>query len=391
MKIASQNYVTHTLHCARHLELCKRCGEPVPRDSFEEHIRLEHGTETCKTCGKTMDKGILDHHDCPRRPISCLYCDLELPSDEMIDHADYCGTRTEKCAECGEFVMLKYTQLHLDSNHKFLKLEDGERNKMVSLEIKTQSDSNLLSEPGPSASWEEKKQPATIPKLKNVESTLLPCEFCDDMYTPRELRRHQVSCTNGWDTAKPVLRRISTVKCRVCGKTIAANEYQAHLVVCEEEEFSAGASFVPAAQKNEENNGIPCDMCERIVPFEQYESHHRICLGIPDPSREIRRKDSFVPCDVCGGSIPFGDYQRHRIFCVKIDSPKRNSYLDSESKLPCEFCEKSFSEENLAAHQICCSPVGQSAEIPCEICGDLKSLIEVFEHQLTCRVSGNDY
>jgi hypothetical protein len=43
----------------------------------------------------------------------------------LAEHENYCGSRTERCEDCGEFVMLKYQQLHQDSNHGFLKLEDG--------------------------------------------------------------------------------------------------------------------------------------------------------------------------------------------------------------------------------------------------------------------------
>jgi hypothetical protein len=57
--------------------------------------------------------------------VTCTFCELELSASEAAEHENYCGTRTEKCSECGEFVMLKYQTLHVDSNHGFLKLEDG--------------------------------------------------------------------------------------------------------------------------------------------------------------------------------------------------------------------------------------------------------------------------
>lgn len=118
----------HTAHCARHIELCKKCGEPIPKEELFDHEQSEHVREDCPNCGKSLEKLELDKHvktDCSKRLISCIYCDLDLPFNEMTKHAEYCGTRTDKCNECGEFVMIKYTELHLDSNHKFLKLEDG--------------------------------------------------------------------------------------------------------------------------------------------------------------------------------------------------------------------------------------------------------------------------
>ncbi|KAL3271684.1 hypothetical protein HHI36_022157 [Cryptolaemus montrouzieri] len=57
--------------------------------------------------------------------LACRYCELELPKMDLEAHENYCGARTDKCLDCGEFVMYKYRQMHLDTNHGFLKLNDG--------------------------------------------------------------------------------------------------------------------------------------------------------------------------------------------------------------------------------------------------------------------------
>ena len=44
---------------------------------------------------------------CSRKPSQCSYCELQLPLSELQSHVDYCGTRTEPCPTCGQFVMLK--------------------------------------------------------------------------------------------------------------------------------------------------------------------------------------------------------------------------------------------------------------------------------------------
>lgn len=82
----------------------------------------------CKDCRFKLQSGALEHHkatSCGRRVVPCAYCELELPHCEMSDHENYCGSRTERCDQCGELVMIKYQKLHLDSNHGFLKLDDG--------------------------------------------------------------------------------------------------------------------------------------------------------------------------------------------------------------------------------------------------------------------------
>ena len=43
----------------------------------------------------------------------------------MKAHMDYCGSRTEKCEECKEIIMLRNWEMHVNSNHTFIKLKDG--------------------------------------------------------------------------------------------------------------------------------------------------------------------------------------------------------------------------------------------------------------------------
>ena len=50
-----------------------------------------------------------------------------LRQGSLSEHEGYCGCRTEKCEECGEFIMLKNWELHVNSNHGFIKLKDGKK------------------------------------------------------------------------------------------------------------------------------------------------------------------------------------------------------------------------------------------------------------------------
>ncbi|XP_028167411.1 XIAP-associated factor 1-like, partial [Ostrinia furnacalis] len=81
---------------------CKKCGESVCGTDLEDHIR--------DSCAHTIK--------------SCRFCELELPRRELPAHEGYCGARTEQCPDCREWVMIKYRQLHRDSNHGFLRLDD---------------------------------------------------------------------------------------------------------------------------------------------------------------------------------------------------------------------------------------------------------------------------
>ena len=42
----------------------------------------------------------------------CTYCHLEFENDKLKSHEDYCGSRTEECPECHDYVMLKDWEKH---------------------------------------------------------------------------------------------------------------------------------------------------------------------------------------------------------------------------------------------------------------------------------------
>ena len=62
---------------------------------------------------------------CAKRKLICKYCDIDKPADGMEEHENYCGSRTEKCNDCGERIMMKNWDIHMNSNHGFIKLNDG--------------------------------------------------------------------------------------------------------------------------------------------------------------------------------------------------------------------------------------------------------------------------
>lgn len=79
-------------------------------------------------CHKSVNKTLaynFQNSSCSHRAICCSYCHIEIEANELGEHENYCGSRTERCEDCGEYVMLKYQQLHQESNHSFLKLNDG--------------------------------------------------------------------------------------------------------------------------------------------------------------------------------------------------------------------------------------------------------------------------
>lgn len=105
----------HTLHCARNVILCPDCEEPFPRSELKDHQIEIHSDKECGLCGlKVKAIDLKEHEDslCPERIVQCQFCHLDSKAGELVQHEGYCGSRTEKCEECGDFVMLKDWEKH---------------------------------------------------------------------------------------------------------------------------------------------------------------------------------------------------------------------------------------------------------------------------------------
>ncbi|XP_069356997.1 uncharacterized protein [Maniola hyperantus] len=126
-EIPAVNFTTHAVHCARNIRMCPVCKEPVPLADLPAHHDDMHKLLPCAQCGDSVCGTDLEDHvrdSCAHTMKSCRFCAIELRRGELPAHERYCGARTERCGECGEWVMHKYRQLHLDSNHGFIRLDE---------------------------------------------------------------------------------------------------------------------------------------------------------------------------------------------------------------------------------------------------------------------------
>lgn len=107
--IPSSNLDLHFAHCSRNLEKCKICGDMVPRRHIEEHFLSSHAPVACSLCSETMEREVLDVHkgaNCPRRIVTCEYCEFPLPAVDLFEHQEVCGNRTELCHLCSRYIRL---------------------------------------------------------------------------------------------------------------------------------------------------------------------------------------------------------------------------------------------------------------------------------------------
>lgn len=113
--IPSSNLDLHFVHCSRNLEKCKICGDMVPRKHAEEHFLTTHAPVSCSLCSETMEREVLDVHkgeNCPKRIVTCEYCEFPLPAIDLFKHQEVCGNRTELCHLCSRYIRLRERNAH---------------------------------------------------------------------------------------------------------------------------------------------------------------------------------------------------------------------------------------------------------------------------------------
>jgi len=54
----------------------------------------------------------------------CTFCDIDIKASLLPEHIDMCSSRTERCNDCGKFIMLKSATIHKES-HKLKKVPNG--------------------------------------------------------------------------------------------------------------------------------------------------------------------------------------------------------------------------------------------------------------------------
>jgi len=105
-KIPSASFSMHQLTCLRMNTFCEQCKQAVPKSSIEQHNLDFHGKEFCE-CGQELEKYLVPNHkmnDCPLRIVRCFYCPLEMPYRNRYQHAQQCGSQTDRCENCNRYV-----------------------------------------------------------------------------------------------------------------------------------------------------------------------------------------------------------------------------------------------------------------------------------------------
>ncbi|XP_010163595.2 XIAP-associated factor 1 [Antrostomus carolinensis] len=115
--VSADNFSLHEAHCLRFLTLCPECDEPVAQKDMKDHQTEAHKKVRCNLCHQSMQQYQLEHHEtkeCHKRAMTCNICELEMPFNELQEHLNTCGSRTERCLECNKYIMYKDLNKHKD-------------------------------------------------------------------------------------------------------------------------------------------------------------------------------------------------------------------------------------------------------------------------------------
>ncbi|XP_064460599.1 TRAF-type zinc finger domain-containing protein 1-like [Ornithodoros turicata] len=352
-RISAKNYLMHTVHCQRNIVLCPTCDEPVPKTEIGNHSQT-HVKTNCPKCQKPLEKcDMEDHekHDCPKRLIACAFCELECAADKMTGHLEYCGSRTEECPKCGQFILLKEKAIHeqmaCSPPREATRGRSNETSSVTGVGSARFEGSNLLPTrhggrdrsrlvEGPytwhlQAELSDRRASETRNEYgghldtssdEDVETVLLPCEFCGKSFPMDNIILHQSGCELGGGNllrnntgtqpqsvspAGPSVG-IVTIPCEFCGESISENDIGLHQAIClqtrnvdempsESMDVSTpgvtATTEVPVVTTNRVVIGrsdsvesdvtmLPCEFCEQLFPDQNLPHHQAVCDRNPD-------------------------------------------------------------------------------------------------------------
>merc|ERR1712130_497568 len=109
-------YSEHEIVCKERIIKCNICGI----DYIAKNKLLHNCGIICVLCGERINdsKNKLLHllTSCKERRAVCNYCGILRRCNDMESHRKHCGSRSEKCTKCDQFVSLMNMEPHLQSN-----------------------------------------------------------------------------------------------------------------------------------------------------------------------------------------------------------------------------------------------------------------------------------
>ncbi|CAD8098624.1 unnamed protein product [Paramecium sonneborni] len=125
--IDSEKLMLHEMYCERNCIKCDRCGNLYDQNDPESHEEEFHTFQQCPNCKLSFQD--LKNHICQEVPILCQFCQLEIPIQSFQLHKVQCGSRTELCESCHQYVKMSEFSKHqqICQDNKFDKFRINEK------------------------------------------------------------------------------------------------------------------------------------------------------------------------------------------------------------------------------------------------------------------------
>nr|CAI5844416.1 unnamed protein product [Callosobruchus analis] len=271
--------------------------------------------------------------------LACKFCDLELPKLDLEEHENYCGTRTDRCLECGQFVMFKDKQAHIDSNHGL----STRRSRASSVQTSWDSTSARIA---PTIDIPDYTPPRRRSPLLDSLNPLSNFDYDPMPYLPAAYQ------TRGGAPKKKDGESYKEISRRLDCKT----EYIRNLL-------HDSASITAPLRRN------------GLSPRNHFYHDKGLSVGSGTHSGSVspRRNpptELIIPCEICDAAIPHKDLVEHMSVCgadltrytrrrrspdFEERAAEQQAERDAEEELPCEFCGDMIPASRLLGHQIRCS------------------------------------
>ncbi|CAD8107974.1 unnamed protein product [Paramecium sonneborni] len=110
-QIAESVFALHEIYCIRNNIECKRCRQFYDKNDPQSHEEEFHKGTVCEFC-KEIFSDISKHTKCLKQPVQCIHCGLDQTKDQIFQHENICGSRTEKCDICKQYIMIRELVKH---------------------------------------------------------------------------------------------------------------------------------------------------------------------------------------------------------------------------------------------------------------------------------------
>ncbi|XP_064618609.1 TRAF-type zinc finger domain-containing protein 1-like isoform X2 [Lineus longissimus] len=365
----------HEVHCRRNIVLCKKCHEPYPKSELDDHIEEDHSEVACDKCLKKFERAKLENHkenDCPKRMMKCVYCEIEKARDELDEHLEFCGTRTEQCYKCQRFIMIKDQQRHDDSDCSYPEQKPN---------LIQNGASNHPAGPGRLNSFvfNELTRMVDIPRIQNNLDEM--SIDSDDVELPpphRPIATRRPAQANNRPTAVKntslVTKKVGNVSKNTNATTrrteVSKNIRSSSSVTQKNQSAVNRQTALPTTSKTS-NTSTTGNTTSTKTGVNNHNNYSDAGASSSDLDRLMEMPGNFMTDEVYAQLVAqFPDdfmedddpiiapqYSPESGAAPGVSFAQSYMYQQEKTMLPCEFCEASFPQDELVLHQTGCNPI----------------------------------